>query len=68
MHAQYDPEDRPVEASLEPDYFEFDSEPELSPLSLVPVSPNPIAVQREDLSKEQLKGTRVSVALHNPAP
>lgn len=65
MRAQHDPEDEPVVAALEPDYFEFDSELGPSPPSSVPVSPCTIAVHKDDLSKEQLKGMQFS-GIDNP--
>ena len=54
-------------ASLDPEYFEFDSKPIcsfcISPLShMVP----PIAVHKEDLSKDQLKGTLVDLGFDDP--
>ena len=65
MHAQHDPEDEPVVASLAPDYFEFDSEHDLSP-GFITASSCPIAVHKEDLSKEQLKGTQVGGSVDDP--
>ena len=59
-YAQHDPEDEPVVASLEPDYFEFDSELGQREMSLRLVSHHAlIAVHKDDLSTDQLKGTRV---------
>lgn len=67
MLLQHDPEDEPVVASLDPEYFEFDSKafhgPAFSPLShIVP----PIAVHKEELSKDQLKGTLVGLGFDDP--
>lgn len=55
-------------ASLEPDYFEFDSELYQFPRSFVPVSPCPITVHKEDLSTEQLKGVQVRGSFNNLCP
>lgn len=67
MHAQHDPEDEPVVVSLDPEYFEFDSELFLRFRALALSHPEPlIAVHKEDLSKDQLKGTPVSRSFDDP--
>lgn len=64
IHAQHDPEDEPVVASLDPEYFEFDSEllPQFCVWTLSYMI-TPITVHKEDLSKDQLKGTQVSCSV-----
>ena len=51
-------------ASLDPEYFEFDSELAIQQSRVSPLSHIvPIAVHKEDLSKDQLKGTLVGFGL-----
>ena len=54
-------------ASLDPEYFEFDSEPPLLPRAstLFSMTP-PITVHKEDLSKDQLKGMLVNRSSNDP--
>lgn len=62
---QHDPEDEPVVASLDPEYFEFDSE---FMFHIICVSLTLIfAVHKDDLSKDQLKG-QFFFAFNNPFP
>jgi hypothetical protein len=54
---QHDPEDEPVVASLDPEYFEFDSEFIFHAICILLSLTLIFAVHKDDLSKDQLKGT-----------
>ena len=54
-------------ASLDPEYFEFDSELFLRfCVSALSHTMLPIAVHKDDLSKDQLKGALVSCSFDDP--
>ena len=68
IRAQHDPEDEPVVRSLDSEYFEFDSKKICAHrVSALYLTCCPIAVHKDDLSKDQLKGTQVNDTLDDPA-